>query len=60
MAEMTYEDLRNEYPDGEVFKNQFELGKFLQEYYHGGGHEGAAGAQITEDEFIKILKAKHI
>ena len=32
MAEMTYEDLRNEYLDGELFKNQFELGKFLHEY----------------------------
>ena len=40
--------------------NEFHCGKFLQEYYNGGGHEGAAGAQITEDEFIKILKAKHI
>ena len=40
--------------------HEFHCGKFLQEYYHGGGHEGAAGAQITEDEFIKILKAKHI
>lgn len=29
---MTAEELRNEYPDGEVFPNQFELGKFVQEY----------------------------
>lgn len=40
--------------------HKFHCGKFLQKYYHGGGHEGAAGAQITEDEFIKILKEKHI
>lgn len=40
--------------------HEFHCGKYLQEHYHGGGHEGAAGAQITEDEFIKILKAKHI
>ena len=29
---MNKEELRNEYPDGEVFDNQFELGKFLHEY----------------------------
>lgn len=40
--------------------HEFHCGKYLQEYYHGGGHEGAAGAQITEDEFIQILKRKHI
>ena len=32
MDSMTKEELRNEYPDGEVFDNQFELGKFIQGY----------------------------
>ena len=30
----------------------------MKKNYGGGGHEGAAGAQISETQFIKILKTK--
>ena len=36
----------------------FHCGNFLKKFYNGGGHQGAAGCVITEDEFIKILKNK--
>ena len=38
--------------------NGFHCGDFLKKYYNGGGHMGAAGCTISEDEFIKILKNK--
>lgn len=33
-------------------------GEFLKERYNGGGHKGAAGCTLTEDQFINILKDK--
>ena len=38
--------------------HSFHCGEYLKKNYGGGGHEGAAGAQITESQFIKILKTK--
>lgn len=35
-------------------------GEFLKERYNGGGHKGAAGCTLTEDQFINILKCKTI
>ena len=36
----------------------FHCGEFLKTYYNGGGHMGAAGCTISEDEFLKMLKTK--
>ena len=38
----------------------FHCGEYLKTNYNGGGHKGAAGCQITEEQFIKILKEKNI
>lgn len=38
----------------------FHCGNYLKEHYNGGGHEGAAGATITQEQFIEILKKKSI
>ena len=38
----------------------FHCGKYLQEKYNGGGHEGAAGCTLTVDKFCKMLKSKTI
>lgn len=35
-------------------------GDFLREKYKGGGHKGAAGCTLTQEQFIKILKSKTI
>ena len=35
-------------------------GDFLKEKYNGGGHKGAAGCTLSEEQFIKILKKKII
>lgn len=40
--------------------HSFHCGNYLKETYGGGGHEGAAGCTITQNEFIKILKSKTI
>ena len=32
----------------------------LKEKYKGGGHQGAAGCQVTEEQFIEILKNRRI
>lgn len=39
---------------------EFHCGEYLKDHYKGGGHKGAAGCQITQDQFIKILKDKNI
>ena len=36
----------------------FHCGEYCKETYGGGGHKGAAGCQITQEQFIKILKNK--
>ena len=38
----------------------FHCGEYLKKKYNGGGHLGAAGCILTEDQFIDILKAKKI
>ena len=35
-------------------------GEFLKERYNGGGHKGAAGCTLTQEQFINILKTKTI
>ena len=35
-------------------------GEFLKERYNGGGHKGAAGCTLTQEQFINILKSKTI
>lgn len=41
-------------------QHDFHCGEYLKKYFNGGGHEGAAGCQISEDKFIDILKKKSI
>ena len=38
----------------------FHCGEFLKEKYNGGGHKGAAGCTLTQEQFIKILENKTI
>lgn len=33
-------------------------GDFMKERYNGGGHKGAAGCTLSQEQFIKILKSK--
>jgi nanoRNase/pAp phosphatase (c-di-AMP/oligoRNAs hydrolase) len=40
--------------------SDFHCGDFLKKKYNGGGHPGAAGCTITEEQFITILKNKQI
>ena len=39
---------------------EFHCGEFLKERYNGGGHKGAAGCTLTQEQFINILKNKTI
>ena len=39
---------------------EFHCGEFLKEKYNGGGHKGAAGCTLTQEQFIEILKNKRI
>ena len=41
-------------------QHDFHCGEYLKEHFHGGGHEGAAGCQISEETFIELLKNKSI
>ena len=34
----------------------FNCGEYLKKHYNGGGHIGAAGCQITESKFKRMLK----
>lgn len=38
----------------------FHCGEYLKEHYGGGGHQGASGCQISEEQFIEILKSKKL
>ena len=38
----------------------FHCGEYLKNKYNGGGHLGAAGCQISEKQFIEILKTHEI
>ena len=40
--------------------HDFHCGNYLKEKYGGGGHEGAAGCTITNDQFFNILKTKKL
>ena len=40
--------------------DSFHCGEFLKKKYKGGGHKGAAGCTLTQNQFIKILKNKTI
>lgn len=39
---------------------EMDCGAYLKSKYGGGGHKGAAGAQISEDVFLKIMRTKKI
>ena len=39
---------------------RFHCGLFMRKKYKGGGHVGAAGCTITQEQFIKILKKKEL
>ena len=43
-----------------IDNHEFHCGTYLKNKYGGGGHEGAAGATISIDTFINILKTKSI
>ncbi|MBO6271230.1 hypothetical protein J6O48_00460 [bacterium] len=38
----------------------FDCGQYLKEKYNGGGHKGAAGCTLSEQQFIEIYNAKTI
>lgn len=40
--------------------NSFHCGNYLHDNYGGGGHEGAAGCIITDEQFMQILNNKTI
>lgn len=40
--------------------HSFNCGEYMKEYYHGGGHEGAAGCTITQEQFIRLLDSKSL
>lgn len=42
------------------YDEEFDCGAYLKENYKGGGHKGAAGCQLTEKQFINILKDKKV
>ena len=41
-------------------KPSVHLGEYLKDAYGGGGHEGAAGATLTEEQFFHILKTSRV
>ena len=41
-------------------EDTFDCGAYLKEHYNGGGHIGAAGAGITEEQFVNLLKTKSL
>lgn len=38
----------------------FHCGEYLKKHYGGGGHSGASGTQISEEQFIEILKSRKL
>lgn len=34
---------------------EFNIGAYLKEHYNGGGHRGAAGGSLTEEQFLRLL-----
>jgi len=51
-------NIRKEEPP--VNAGGFHCGDYLRKNYNGGGHSGAAGCTITQEQFIKILKKKQL
>lgn len=41
-------------------EDEFHCGEYCKKKYKGGGHKGAAGCQVTEAKFKKMLKSKTI
>jgi len=39
-------------------EDTFHCGDYCKKMYNGGGHAGAAGCTLTQEQFIKILKKK--
>ena len=39
---------------------EFSCGQFMKENYSGGGHKGAAGGFMTEEQFFNLLHNKHL
>lgn len=42
------------------YDSEFHCGEYLKKNYGGGGHAGAAGCKVTEEQFIEILKNRTI
>lgn len=42
------------------FDNDFDCGAYLKLYYNGGGHKGAAGAILSQDQFDNLLITKSL
>lgn len=42
------------------YDSEMDCGAYMKKKYNGGGHKGAAGAQITEDVFLDIMRYKRI
>lgn len=38
----------------------FHCGEYLKAKYNGGGHQGAAGCTLSEEQFIKVLNSRSI
>jgi nanoRNase/pAp phosphatase (c-di-AMP/oligoRNAs hydrolase) len=38
----------------------FHCGDYLKEKYGGGGHQGAAGCTLTQEQFISVLTKKEL
>lgn len=40
--------------------DSFDCGQIMKDKYNGGGHKGAAGCTISQEQFIKILQSKEL
>lgn len=46
------------YNVNQKYDDEFHVGNFCREQYNGGGHTGAGGFVISENQFIQILKLR--
>ena len=44
----------------DYYDKSFHCGDYMRKHYKGGGHLGAAGGKITQKQFEKALKTKHV